>query len=221
MTKVENPTSDQSSRFIQKNSAAIRIWHWLTFLTILSLIVTVLMASTALNPRKNIPEVQNALKEKGVVISNDQAWAVSHMYDDKMWDFHKILGFALTFLFLSRIVVEFTQPKKEKVNFRFKNALAAIKQPDQDKKELRHYLIVKGGYFIFYLLLMAMVGTGMVIAFGSDLGLSGPARHSVKEAHGLFQYGIYTFFVVHLIGVVLADMGKAKGVVSGMINGGK
>ena len=221
MTKDEISTKNETSIFIQKNSVAIRIWHWLTFLTIISLFVTVLMASTALNPRKNIAEVQNALKEKGVIVSNEQAWAVSHMYDDKMWDFHKILGFALTFLFLSRIVIEGTQPKKEKVNFRIKNALAAFRQPGQDKKELKHYLLVKGSYFALYLLLLAMVGTGLVIAFGSDLGISGPVRHSVKEAHGVFQYGFYTFVAAHLIGVVVADLGKAKGVVSGMINGGK
>jgi len=221
MEKNAESANESTSIFIQKNSAAIRIWHWLTFLIVISLIVTVLMASTALDPRQNIPVVQNVLKEKGVVITSEQAWAVSHTYDDKMWDIHKLLGFALTFLFLSRIVIEMTQPKEERMKFRFEKALQAHQKPGGDKKELTHYLIVKISYSVFYLLLFLMATTGLIIAFGSELGLSGPVRHSIKEVHGFFQYLIYAFVICHLTGVILADIGNSNGIISGMINGGK
>ena len=104
---------------------------------------------------------------------------------------------------------------------RFEKALSNIQLPGADKKELMHYLVVKLGYSIFYLLLFAMAVTGLIIAFGSELSLSGPVRHSVKEVHGFFSYLIYAFVLVHLTGVILADLGKFKGIVSGMINGGK
>ena len=103
MTQKTISSESGTSLFIQTNSAALRIWHWLTFLIVTALIVTVLMASTVLNPRENIPVVQNILKDKGVVVSNDQTFAVTHMYDDKMWELHKLLGYALAFLFLSRM----------------------------------------------------------------------------------------------------------------------
>ena len=66
-----------------------------------------------------------------------------------------------------------------------------------------------------------MVTTGMLIAFGGDLGIAGPTRHSIKEVHGFVQYLIYAFVFFHLCGVIMADLDKAKGIVSGMINGGK
>ena len=220
MEKNTLSSSQGTSLFIQTNSTAIRLWHWITFLIVTSIIITVLMASTALNPRENIPVVQNILKEKGVMVSNDQTFAVTHMYDDKMWELHKLLGYALVFLFLSRIAVELTQPKEERISSRLKKARMALKQTDADKHEWKHYLIVKASYSLFYLLLFAMVATGLIIAFGKDLGLAGPARHTIKEVHGFIQYLIYAFLFFHLAGVIRAELKNAKGIVSGMINGG-
>jgi Ni,Fe-hydrogenase I cytochrome b subunit len=219
MTQQTNSTEKETSIFIQKNSAAIRIWHWFTFLIVISLIVTVLLESTILNQRKNAPEIQAALKEKGIEVNNNQAFAVTRLYGEKIWDIHKLLGYGLAFLFLSRIVIEFTQSKEEKNQARIKKAFFLYKQPGQDKKELKHYLFVKGSYMIFYLLLFMMVTTGLIIAFGADLGLSGPFRHTVKNVHGFVQYLIYAFVVIHLAGVIRSDISKYKGMVSGMING--
>jgi cytochrome b len=66
-----------------------------------------------------------------------------------------------------------------------------------------------------------MVATGLLIAFGGSWGISGQTRHSIKEIHGFIQYLIYAFLFFHLAGVILAELGKSKGIVSGMINGGK
>ena len=214
-------TNNETSIFIQKNTAAIRIWHWLTFLFVIALIVTVLLESTVLNQRQNIAVVQKALMEKGVTVDNNQALAVSHLYGEKMWDIHKILGYFLSFLFLSRLIIELTQPKDQRLGFRLNKASASYKQGGSDKKDWRHYLIVKYSYSLFYLLLLAMVTTGLLIAFGGNFGIAGPTRHSIKEIHAFIQYLIYAFVVLHLGGVVLKDITKAKGIVSGMINGGK
>jgi Ni,Fe-hydrogenase I cytochrome b subunit len=220
MTQKTTSTETGTSILLQTNSAAVRIWHWLTFLVVTALIVTVLMASTVLEPKENIPVVQNILKDKGVVVSNDQTFAVTHMYDDKMWGLHEILGYALAFLFLSRIAVGLTQPKEERISFRLKKARMELKQTVSDRKEWKHYLIVKASYSLFYLLLFAMVTTGLTIAFGKDLGLTGPTRHTIKEVHGFIQYLIYAFLFFHLAGVIRAELRNAKGIVSGMINGG-
>lgn len=214
-------SNGENSIFIQKNSAAIRIWHWMTFLVVISLIITVLMASTALNPRNNVPVVQSVLKEKGVEIDNKLAFSVAHMYDDKMWDIHKVLGYALSLLFLSRIIIEITQAKEEKMRNKIKRTLLSYLQSPGEKKDEKHYLIVKYSYLLFYALLLIMVATGMLIAFGGDLGITGPTRHSIKEVHGFVQYFVYAFILFHLAGVIWADLGKAKGIVSGMINGNK
>jgi len=223
MEKNNLSARNESSLFLQKNSAAIRVWHWLTFLVVTSLIITVLMASTALNPRQNVPEIQNVLKAKGITADNGQSFAVAHMYDDKMWDLHKILGFGLAFLFLARVVIEFVQSEEEKNTARIKKALLALFQTkiETEKKDLRHYLLVKYSYLLFYGLLMLMVATGITIALGQQMGLTRQSGHTIKEIHAFIQYFIYAFLFFHLVGVILADLGKAKGIVSGMINGGK
>lgn len=214
------PATEERSPFLQKHTASLRIWHWLTFLVMTAILLTVLFASTVLNPRQNIPVVQNVLKEKGVVVTNEQSWAVTHLYDDKMWELHKLLGYALVFLFLARFGVEFVQAKEDKMKAKLATALAAFKGPGNDKKEARHYLFVRISYSLFYLVLLIMAVTGLLIAFGADWGISGPTRHTIKEVHGFFQYLVYAFILVHLVGVVYTDRGKASGVISNMINGG-
>ncbi len=209
------------SPFAQKHSAAIRIWHWLTFLILTFILLTVMFASTLMNPRQNVPEVQKMLKEKGAVIDNDQAFAVAHIFDDKMWDLHKLLGYGLSFLLLARIGIEFAQSDEEKFRSRMKSALNLYKMNNQNKMEIKHYLIVKWSYSLFYLLVIYMSTTGLLLAFGRDLGLSRPTNHLIKEIHGFGQYLIYAFVFFHLCGVIIADIGKSKGIVSGMINGGE
>ncbi len=223
MATQTNSSVEVNSVFTQKNSPAIRVWHWLTFILVISLIVTVLLESTTLNQRDNIPVIQNTLKSKGITVDNNQALAVSHIYGEKMWDIHKLLGYALSFLFLSRIVIEFTQSKEERNQTRIKKALFAFLQSKDEltRKELKHYLIVKYSYMLFYGLLLAMVASGLLIAFGADFGISGPTRHNIKEVHAFVQYLIYAFIAFHLIGVIMADMGKYRGMVSGMIHGNK
>jgi len=219
--KQPHTLTDNNSPFIQTNSAAIRIWHWLTFLFVIALMITILLESTVLNQRQNISVVQTELQKKGVTVDNNQALAVSHLYAEKIWDIHKLLGYGLSFLFLARILIELTQPKEEKMKFRLQKALALFKQFESDKKESKHYLAVRVGYSVFYLLLLAMVVTGLIVAFGSDFGMPGPLKRNFKEVHGFIQYLIYAFVAFHLGGVILAELGKAKGIVSGMINGGK
>lgn len=219
MANQTNSSAEEKSIFIQKNSVAIRIWHWLTFLLVISLAVTVLLQSTVNNQRKNIPEVQTVLKAKGIEVTNNQAQAVTHIYGEKIWDIHKLLGYGLAFLFLLRIVIEFTQSKDEKNQTRIKKALFLLKQSGDDKTELKHYLLTKGSYMLFYLLLFIMVSTGLIIAFGADLGITRPVRHTFKEVHSFVQYLIYAFIVIHLIGVIHSEIGKYKGMVSGMIHG--
>lgn len=209
------------SPFMQKHSGYIRIWHWLTFLTVTFILLTVLFASTLLNPRENSLVVQNMLTEKGVSIDKEQAFSVAHIFDDKMWELHKYLGFGLSFLLLARIGIEFAQSNEEKIKSRIKSVLTLYKHKNADKKELKLYLIVKGSYTLFYVLILFMAITGLTLAFGRDLGISRDTKHLIEEIHGFGQYLIYTFVFFHLCGVIIADLGKSKGIVSGMINGGE
>jgi Ni/Fe-hydrogenase 1 B-type cytochrome subunit len=205
--------------FLQKHSAAIRIWHWLTFLFIAASMITVLFISTLLNPRDNIGLVTEQLQKNGVTVTQEQAFAVSHEYEDKVWDVHKWIGYGIVFLLLSRFAIELIQPGEEKFRSRLKIAIGLYKLNDVNKTVYRHFIGVKLTYSMFYVLLLCMALTGLGMAFGRDLGIPRNVHGAIKEIHSIIQYGIYAFVLVHIAGVILADNKESKGIVSGMING--
>jgi cytochrome b561 len=173
------------------------------------------------NPWENATMVKNVLKEKGAIVTDDQAKAVTHEYSDKLWDLHKYLGFALTFLFLSRMVIEITSSREEKIQARIKSAILLYRQNPATKNGYKHYLIVKFSYTAFYLLVLYMALTGLLLAFGFNLGLSRETHHFIKDIHGFGQYLIYGFIFFHLCGVIFADLKHSKGIISSMVNGGE
>ena len=221
MNQQETSSTIDSSPFLQSHSTLIRIWHWLTFITITTLMTTVLLASTALEPRKNIKLVQEQLANKGVTVSDEQAFSVSHSFDDKMWDFHKLIGYGLAFLLLSRIIIEVVQPGEEKVLERIKKGLNLDMKSADGQKLKKHYLVVKRGYFAFYLLLLVIVLTGLGIAFSQDVAFLDHNHRLIRQIHEFCQYLMYAFVALHLFGVIVADITHSNGVISGMINGNK
>jgi Ni/Fe-hydrogenase 1 B-type cytochrome subunit len=214
-------SNSETSIFIQSHSAPLRIWHWLTFLFITGSIVTVLLVSTLFSQRDNIKLVQDQLQGKGVIVNEDQAFSVTREYEDKLWGVHKLIGYGLAFLFLGRIVIEFTQPKEERIQNRLKKAKELRAKNDANKADYTHYLRVKMSYSIFFLLLFCMVLTGLGMAFGRDLGFSREIFGGLKNIHAFIQYLMYAFIIIHLAGVIIAENGKIKGLVSGMINGNR
>ena len=172
-----------------------------------------------LNPRDNITLVQTQLKAKGVTVTDEQAFAVSNQYEDKMWEIHKLLGYGLAFLLASRLLIELVQPREEKLRSRIKNAVSLFKLNDKNNVEYRHYLYVKRLYLLFYLILLVMAFTGLGLAFGHEFGFTRQTHNALKTIHSLFQYFMYGFVFIHLCGVIMAENLKDKGIVSGMING--
>ena len=124
----------QTTTFHEKHSLAIRIWHWTFFLVLTASLVTVLFASTVFRTRNNIALVQDQLKEKGVVVTGDQARGVAHEFSDKLWDIHTVIGYVLCGLLLVRIIIEFAQPQDEKLGVRIKRA-AGLRINDPVEKE--------------------------------------------------------------------------------------
>jgi Ni/Fe-hydrogenase 1 B-type cytochrome subunit len=220
--KSENiPANHESSLFMQSHSAMIRIWHWVTFVIIFGSIITVLLTSTLMNQRKNIVVVQDQLKAKGLTVSEDQAFAVTREYEDKIWGVHKLLGYGIAFLLISRIVIEIFQPGDEKLRLRIKTVLGLYNQKVGNRQEQLHFLGVKLVYLLFYILLFCMVLTGFGLAFGRELGFSRELHGTVKNIHSLGQYFMYAFVLIHLGGVIIHENIRTNGIVSGMISGNK
>jgi Ni/Fe-hydrogenase 1 B-type cytochrome subunit len=200
----------------QAKTAYIRIWHWLTFLFFLASISTVIFGSTLFKTRNNITMVQEQAMSKGGNLSNDQARAIAHEFSDKLWMLHKYIGFGLSILMLLRIIIEVAAAKQDTVMGRIK-AASSIQVKDAEQK---HYVNVQYSYLIFYALFLIMTLTGLVLAF-EEVKFLDPIHKISKQIHSYVQYGLYAYMVLHIAGVVLADMDRYPGIVSRMINGKK
>jgi Ni/Fe-hydrogenase 1 B-type cytochrome subunit len=211
---------DTRPTFNDFHSLAIRIWHWTFFVILTASLVCVLFGSTAFKTNDNIALVQDQLKEKGAIVTKDQARAVAHEYSDKLWNLHKYLGYVLCGLLLSRIIIEIAQPSEENFRVKIKKTLGFKPVIEEEKTERRHYLQVKTVYLIFYMLILTMALTGLGLAF-EDSPILKDIQKPIRNVHGFVQYFIYGFILIHLIGVISADLGKYNGLISGMIHGKK
>lgn len=214
-----DPTHSGRSMFRTSYPLAIRLWHWLTFLTITASMVTVLFASTLFRTKANITMVLEQVQAKGGSISTLQARAVAHEYSDKLWNAHRYIGFGLCFLLLSRMVLEICLSKKQKLGFKIISALKLESAAHNQIPDQRHFILVKSGYLFFYLLFLVMAITGLVLAF-EDVPLFKTWHRYASNIHSFAQYLIYLYISVHIIGVIRAEFTQSKGLVSAMINGG-
>ena len=203
-----------SSFFVAAKPLSVRLWHWLAVILMLGTITTVLLNYTLFKTRNNIAMVQEQVKSEGGSITEKQARSVAHEYSDKLWMVHKCIGFGLSFLLLCRIVAEITMSKEKKLRTRIQQAInIPIKST-----ESKHYLWVQYGYVVFYLMLMMMALTGLVLAF-EDWQWLDVVHRPAKQIHGFLQYGFYAYAVLHIAGTIRADLTNYGGIVSRMING--
>ena len=211
---MNQQNASEITYFKQNKPASIRIWHWLVFILFAASITTVLLNATLFKTRNNISMVKEQVARDGGVITDKQARNVAHEYSDKLWDIHKLIGFGLSFLLLWRIVAEFIISSEKKL----KNRILSAARLSDTSAERKHYLIVQYSYVVFYIMLLTMVTTGLILAFEDTEWLK-PVHDIAKEIHSILQYGFYTFISLHIIGVIRADLTKYGGIVSRMING--
>lgn len=212
--------TQQESLFKKRHPLAIRIWHWVTFGLFTATIITVLLVTTVFDTGSNIGMVQDMIKEKGGTITTEQAKNVTHQYSDKLWNAHKFIGYFLCFSLLSRIIIEMATSRQDKFSSRLKEALTLSKRPPSSSSDSKHYIWVKYSYLLFYLLFFLMATTGLIMAY-EEIAFLKPIQETARSIHGFVQYCIYGFIIIHLIGVIRADVTTNRGIISRMINDGK
>ena len=210
-----------TSLFQEKQALLLRVWHILFLLFVLSTIIVVIFAEQVFDTRANAPSVMEEAMNRGVELNEKQARGIAHYFSEKLWVLHTFIGYGISFLLLCRIFIEFLISKEQRFGTRLRQALRLSPTTDLAKKDRRHYLIVRSAYMVFYILILTMACTGLGLAF-EDIEFFDSIHRPLKEIHEIGQWGIFTYVILHLGGVLIADFSKDKrGIISRMIGGGK
>jgi len=190
---------------MKKWSLSFRIWHWLHAFVVLGLLATVFLRKTFLSWRANSEILTTQLSTMNMDITVEQAKFLAKAVRAPMWEWHILLGYALTVLVVYRAVLFFSPSGKQ-------NYLD-IRSASLHKK------MVKLGYIGIYSILLSMTLSGLSMTFKEELGLIKTTVHDIKEIHELVFNLVWIFVVMHIAGVVVAENTDEKGLVSEMISG--
>lgn len=215
---MSETSASTQSLFNERHSALIRIWHWTFFLLVISTIALVMLAEYVFDTRANAPAVMQEALDRGIALNEKQARGIAHYFPEKLWVLHTYIGYGISFLLLSRLLIEVVVSKEEKLRNKIKRALHLKPASDIEKQDRRHYIWVKRGYLVFYLLILTMASTGLGLAF-EDVGIFDTYHRPIKQVHELGQWGMYAYIVLHLFGVLRADIVSSNGLISRMIHG--
>lgn len=172
---------------------------------IFALLLTVLLRDTLFSPRANAALLQEKLQGAGATVTLDQARGAARMLSERLWDWHVYLGYGLAALVVLRAAV----------------LLVDRPAPAPAAASTRaHYRAVKLFHQSFYVALVVMVGSGLVLAFGKALALGKPTMQVVHGVHENLMWYVIGFIVLHVAGVVRAEHREDAGIVSEMIHGG-
>lgn len=182
---------------------ANRMLHWLIAVTFLFILLTVWLRMDWMN-KNNIGKIVAAgLEKQDIRLSDEAAANIGRAVRKPMWDTHIYAGYVLLLLYVVRLVVMkiegpvFGNPFSGKISGkeRFKSAV----------------------YLVFYICLGISLLTGAYIEF---IGKINPAVYKVmKTIHVQSLYYSLAFIFLHLTGLVLAELGTEKGIISRMIHG--
>ncbi|PVD49607.1 cytochrome B [Terrimonas sp.] len=195
------------TKFILKSSytRAHRILHWLIALTFIFILLTVWLRQGWMN-RHNIADVvilQAATDH--VDMPKDTADKIGRIVRKPMWDWHIYAGYVLLGLYIIRLIVMkiegpvFSNPFSRNIT---------------SKERIKSAI-----YLIFYICLFLSLFTGAYIKL---VGKVYPGVYAaMKGVHVQSLYYSLAFIFLHLAGLVLAEMGTDKGIISRMIHGGR
>jgi len=181
---------------------ASRLIHWAIAFTFLYILLTVLLRMGWMNKGSMGAIIKDNLAEQSVNISSDDAATIGKKVRRPMWETHIIAGYVMTGLFVVRIILTWVQ------GIAFPNPLKkGVSQADKFKSWV---------YIVFYLFLGAALFTGLMKELGPE-----STEHIMEDIHVLSLYFAIPFIVLHTFGVLIADAGKDRGIISKIISGDK
>lgn len=186
----------------KKFNLANRLIHWSIAISILFLLLTVFLRMGWMNKDSMGTIIQQSLQRKGIEISQVDAALIGKEIRRPMWSYHTLTGYVLIGLYLVRMLIIFIQGTA------FKNPF--LKNVPR-KEKFKSWI-----YILFYVLFACSLFTGFMIVNGPK-----QMKEIMELIHIKSLYYMIIFIVLHIGGVLLADMGNDKGLISKMISGHK
>lgn len=201
-------------------SAPLRVWHWGNALLVAGQLITILFIKVIVKPKALVPEFQAAAQRAGGTLTKEQGMNIARLMSERLWDWHIAIGLALAAFWVYWLVLQLTAPPER----RFAARLAAAARryrlvPPAEHTDARHELLIKLSYAAFYLFISVMAVTGLALTWADDVPWLHSIEHVVKQVHSVTMYLLIAFAVVHIGGVVWAELTKDHGLISRMVGG--
>ncbi|HRP57503.1 cytochrome b/b6 domain-containing protein [Agriterribacter sp.] len=180
-----------------------RILHWLIAFTFLYMLLTAWLRMNWMNKNVIGEIVTASLKTQNVHLSDKIAANIGRAVRRPMWNTHIYAGYVLLLLYVVRLVV-----------MRIEGTVFSNPFSRQISKKERFRSAV---YLVFYICLGTSLLTGIYIEL---IGKVYPAVYNaMKAVHVQSLYYSVIFIFLHLGGLVLAELGADRGIISRMIHG--
>jgi cytochrome b561 len=199
---IEEPYLKEQLMREKRFNLANRLIHWAIALSVIFLLLTVFLRMGWMNKDSMGMILKESLQKKGIELSQSDASAIGKNLRKPMWQYHILTGYVLIGLYLIRITITLFQ------GIAFKNPFSKLVSiNDRFKSWL---------YIIFYALLATSLFTGFMVVNGPK-----DMKEVMEFIHVKSIYYMVVFIILHIGGVLLADMGADKGIISKMISGDK
>lgn len=184
-------------------SKIFRVLHWSIALTFMLLLLTIFLRKTWMEKNHVAEIIQTYLTENNYeTLPQDDAIVLAKKIRKPMWVWHIYLGYVLVGLYCIRLALPFFGEMKFTSPF----------QKGLDTKTKIHYWT----YIIFYIFTGISLITGLIIEWGPKT-----LKKPMEEIHELSIYYLLGFIVIHFSGVLMAELGNQKGIISKIISGTK
>ncbi len=203
-------------------SAPLRVWHWGNALLVAGQLVTILFIKVIVKPKALVPEFQAATQRAGGTLTKEQGMSIARLMSERLWDWHIALGLALASFWAYWLVLQLTAPVERRFTARLAATIRHYRQASPaEHADARHALFAKLTYVAFYAFISSMVVTGLALTWANDIAWLHRVEHSVKAVHNVTMYLLIAFVVVHVGGVLWAELTKDHGLISRMVSGKK
>jgi cytochrome b561 len=166
------------------------------------MLLTIFLRLTWMNKEHVADVIQNYLATSDTSLSREQLIVLAKQIRKPMWDWHVYSGYVLVGLYCLRMALPFFGKMK------FSNPL---KKQLTNKMKFQYWL-----YLVFYGCVAISLITGLTIELGPKT-----LKPSMESVHELSIYYLIAFIMLHIGGIIIAELTNQQGIISRMISGTK